>query len=126
MGMSKERIEQMRQLLRANQQALQEQVEPIRRPAHRRQHERAAADKRPPKACWISPSARSPTATWTRLRHEVSRLANRLRSRIALRQKRAKTGQLDAKATIRANLKHGGAPMELQATATAASSPSSW
>ena len=38
------------------------------------------------------------------LRKEVRRLANRLRSRIALRQKRAKTGQLDAKATLRANL----------------------
>ena len=49
-----------------------------------------------------------------RLRREVSRLANRLRSRIALRQKRAKSGQLDAKATIRANLKHGGVPMEIR------------
>src|SRR5690606_1084958 len=49
-----------------------------------------------------------------RLRREVSRLANRLRSRIALRQKRAKNGQLDAKATIRANLKHGGVPMEIR------------
>ena len=48
------------------------------------------------------------------LRKEVRRLANRLRSRIALRQKRAKTGQLDAKATIRANLKHGGVPMEIK------------
>ncbi|MCB0184753.1 MAG: VWA domain-containing protein, partial [Caldilineaceae bacterium] len=36
------------------------------------------------------------------------------RSRIALRQKRAKTGQLDAKATIRANLKHGGVPLEIK------------
>jgi uncharacterized protein with von Willebrand factor type A (vWA) domain len=49
-----------------------------------------------------------------KLRKEVQRLANRLRSRIALRQKRAKTGQLDAKGTIRANLKNGGVPMEIK------------
>lgn len=49
-----------------------------------------------------------------KLRREVRRLANRLRSRIALRQKRAKTGQLDAKATIRNSLKHGGVPFEIK------------
>jgi uncharacterized protein with von Willebrand factor type A (vWA) domain len=48
-----------------------------------------------------------------RLRKEVQRLAALLRSRVALRQKRAKTGQLDAKATIRANLKHGNVPIEM-------------
>ena len=49
-----------------------------------------------------------------RLRKEVQRLANALRTRIALRQKRAKSGQLDAKATIRANLKHGSVPIEIR------------
>jgi uncharacterized protein with von Willebrand factor type A (vWA) domain len=49
-----------------------------------------------------------------RLRKEVSRLAAVLRSRVALRQKRAKTGQLDPKATIRANLKHGNVPIEIK------------
>jgi uncharacterized protein with von Willebrand factor type A (vWA) domain len=33
---------------------------------------------------------------------------------VALRQKRAKSGQLDAKGTIRANLKHGSVPIELK------------
>ena len=37
-----------------------------------------------------------------------------LRSRVALRQKRAKTGQIDAKATIRANLKHGSVPIVIK------------
>ncbi|MCB0038492.1 MAG: VWA domain-containing protein, partial [Caldilinea sp.] len=45
---------------------------------------------------------------------EVQRLANRLRSRVSLRQKRAKSGQLDAKATIRANLKHGAVPFDIK------------
>jgi uncharacterized protein with von Willebrand factor type A (vWA) domain len=49
-----------------------------------------------------------------RLRKEVQRLANALKTRVALRQKRAKSGQLDAKATIRANLKHGNVPIELK------------
>jgi hypothetical protein len=48
-----------------------------------------------------------------RLRKEVQRIAAALRTRIALRQKRAKSGQLDAKATIRANLKHGSVPIEI-------------
>jgi uncharacterized protein with von Willebrand factor type A (vWA) domain len=49
-----------------------------------------------------------------RLRKEVQRLANMLKTRVALRQKRAKSGQLDAKGTIRANLKHGSIPIELK------------
>ncbi len=48
------------------------------------------------------------------LRKEVKRLAAALRTRIALRQKRAKSGQLDAKSTIRANLKHGSVPIEIK------------
>jgi uncharacterized protein with von Willebrand factor type A (vWA) domain len=49
-----------------------------------------------------------------RLRKEVGRLATMLRTRVALRQKRARTGQLDAKATIRANLRHNGVPFEIR------------
>jgi len=48
-----------------------------------------------------------------RLRDEVRRLAARLRSHAALRQKRGRNGRLDAKSTIRANLRYGGVPMEL-------------
>ncbi len=48
------------------------------------------------------------------LRDEVRRLAARLRSRAALRQKHGKQGKLDAKATIRANQRYGGVPMELR------------
>lgn len=48
------------------------------------------------------------------LRDQVRRLAARLRSRAALRQKRAKRGKLDVKATIRANQRYGGVPVELK------------
>jgi uncharacterized protein with von Willebrand factor type A (vWA) domain len=48
------------------------------------------------------------------LRAQVRRLAARLRSRAALRHKRAKSGVLDAKRTIRTSLRYGGVPMELR------------
>jgi len=48
------------------------------------------------------------------LRREVRRLAAILRTRIALRQKRAKNGHLDAKSTLRTNLKHGTVPIEIR------------
>ena len=49
-----------------------------------------------------------------RLREAVRRLAARLRTRVSLRQKRGKVGKLDAKSTIRTNLRYGGVPMELR------------
>jgi len=48
------------------------------------------------------------------LRKQVRRLAARLRSRAALRQKRGKKGHLDAKGTIRASLKYGSVPIEIK------------
>lgn len=48
------------------------------------------------------------------IRDQIRRLAARLRSRIALRQKRAKAGKLDARTTIRNNLRYGGVPLELK------------
>jgi uncharacterized protein with von Willebrand factor type A (vWA) domain len=48
------------------------------------------------------------------LRRQVARIAARLRSRAALRQKRGKTGTLDPKATLRANLQYGGIPIKMK------------
>ncbi len=113
MGMSKERMAQLRELLRANQQALQEQVSQF---AGQRIAENMS--ERPPEASvddlMDKPFEALSDSDMDKLRKEMQRLANRLRSRIALRQKRAKTGQLDAKATIRANLRNGGVPIELR------------
>ncbi len=113
MGMSKERIEQLRQLLRGNQQSLQEQINQF---AGRQIAENMA--ERPPESgveeLMDMPFGALSDRDMDRLRREVGKLANRLRSRIALRQKRAKTGQLDAKGTIRANLKHAGVPIDIK------------
>lgn len=47
------------------------------------------------------------------LEHEARRMANRLRTRLALRQRRGKGRRLDAKATLRTSLRHGSVPFEL-------------
>ena len=49
-----------------------------------------------------------------RLRDEVRRLASRLRSRAALRHRRARKGRIDMRGTMRANLRYGGVPLELK------------
>ena len=48
------------------------------------------------------------------LRLEVKRLVARLRSRAALRQKRSRAGRVDPRRTLRANLRYGGVPIEIQ------------
>ena len=48
------------------------------------------------------------------IRDEIRRLAARLRTRAALRQKRAKSGQFDPRKTFRKNMRYGGMPLEIQ------------
>lgn len=47
------------------------------------------------------------------MRRVVARLAARLRSRAALRQRRGRTGTLDAKRTIRQSMRYGGVPFQI-------------
>jgi len=113
MGMQQERLEQMRQQMLSNQQALSEQ---IRRFAGQRIAENIS--QQPPdegiEALLDRPFSSLSDRDMDRLRDEVRRIAAMLRSRVALRQKRAKTGHLDPKATIRSNLKHGNVPIEIK------------
>jgi uncharacterized protein with von Willebrand factor type A (vWA) domain len=113
MGMDKQRAEQLRQLLEANQKGLEEQLRDFagqkiaENMSEQQPHEGIEGLMNRP---FNSLSDRD----LDRLRKEVQRLARVLRTRVALRQKRAKSGQLDAKATIRANLKHGSVPIEIK------------
>jgi uncharacterized protein with von Willebrand factor type A (vWA) domain len=113
LGMDKERVDQMRQLLQANQAALEDQ---LRQFAGQRIADNMGS--KPPDEglddLMDRPFNALSDGDMDRLRKEVRRVAAVLRSRLALRQRRAKTGQLDAKATIRANLKHGAIPIELR------------
>lgn len=112
MGMSKERIEQLREQIRQNLQGMQQQIEQFA-------GERIAENmsERPPSDAADNLMNRPFDALSDSdkkvLQREVQRLAAMLRTRIALRQKRAKSGQLDPKITIRKNLKYHGVPMEI-------------
>lgn len=113
MGMNKEKVDNLRQMMHSNQKALEEQMKQF------------AGQKIADNMSKVPPDDGSdgllnqPFSSLTdkdmeKLRKEVKRLAAALRTRIALRQKRAKNGQLDAKATIRANLKHNSVPIDIK------------
>lgn len=113
MGMSGERVQQIRERIQQNIQGMEEQINQFA-------GERIAENlsQRPPSegvdGLMNRPFQALSDADKKVLQREVKRLAAALRTRIALRQKRAKSGQLDPKATIRANLKYHGVPMELR------------
>jgi uncharacterized protein with von Willebrand factor type A (vWA) domain len=113
MGMDKQRVEQLQQLLRANQQAMEDQL-------HQYTGQRIADNlsQQSPDNNLDNLINRPFNALsdkdMEQLRKEVQRLAAALRTRVALRQKKTKSGQLDAKATIRANLKHGNVPITIK------------
>ncbi|MCK6539880.1 MAG: VWA domain-containing protein [Anaerolineales bacterium] len=113
MGMSRDRIEQMREMIQQNMDGMREQIE-------RFAGERIAENmSEKPRGESVDNLLNRPFHALSEeekkiLQREVRRLAAMLRTRIALRQKHAKSGQLDPKATIRANLKYHGVPMEIR------------
>jgi hypothetical protein len=113
LGMNRERIKQIRDLIRQNLQGMEQQINQFA-------GERIAENlsQQPPNenidGLMNRPFHALSDADKKLLQREVKRLAAALRTRIALRQKHAKNGQLDPKATIRANLKYHGVPMEIR------------
>jgi uncharacterized protein len=113
MGMDKERIERLRELIQQNMQGIQGQIEQF---AGERIAENLSEKPRGENIDNLMnrPFQALSDADKKVLQREVKRLAAALRTRIALRQKRMKSGQMDPKATIRANLKYHGVPMEIK------------
>jgi uncharacterized protein with von Willebrand factor type A (vWA) domain len=116
MGMSREALQELAARIRANEGILQEQIENYIGQQIARQN----AEQRRPREPFEGPDlmhrkfgALSETDI-AELRQQVRRLAARLRSRAALRMRKGKRGVLDAKKTIRVNLKHGNVPIELK------------
>jgi len=113
MGMDGGRLQQLRRMIAQNLQGIRDQV-------HQCACERIAENlsEQPPEdvldGLYNRPFQALSDADKKLLQREVKRLAAVLHTRIALRQKRAKSGQLDPKATIRANLKYHGVPMEIR------------
>lgn len=113
MGMDKERVERLRELIQQNMQGIQGQLEQF---AGERIAENLSERPRGENIDNLMnrPFQALSDADKKVLQREVKRLAAALRTRIALRQKRMKSGQMDPKATIRANLKYHGVPMEIK------------
>jgi uncharacterized protein with von Willebrand factor type A (vWA) domain len=113
-GLSEEAIQQMAEEARENQQALEEQIGQevgagmMRRAAEERREER------PLDELMDRPFERLRYDEIEDMRGIINRLASLLRSRAALRQRRGSKGTLDAKNTIRANLRFGGVPMDVR------------
>jgi uncharacterized protein with von Willebrand factor type A (vWA) domain len=115
-GMDPQTIEQLQEQVAENQARLQQQLgefagETIRDTRVEEMRRRRSSNdlmQRPLNA--LNP------AEMDTMREQVRRLAARLRSRAALRQKRGKRGTLDPKATIRANLRYHGVPFEMRYT----------
>ena len=113
MGMNQERVAQLRELIQQNMRGMQQQIQQF---AGERIAENLS-EQNPNDAMdglMDRPFSALSDADKKLLQREVKRLAATLRTRIALRQKHAKSGQLDPKATIRANLKYQGVPMEIK------------
>lgn len=113
MGMNRERLDQIRRLLKANQEGLREQIRNYAGAQIAENITRQPPDQRSNNLLDRPINSLSDKELET-LRKEVRRLAAALRTRVALRQKRSKSGALDAKATIRANLKHGNVPIVIK------------
>ena len=112
MGMSEEAIEEIREMLQENMGALREQIQNY--VGQNIAQQLSEQEREPIRDVDDLPFQHLSEEEADKVRDEMRRLAARLRSRASLRQKRAKSGELDPKSTIRANLKYGGIPLELR------------
>ena len=111
-GMSEEALAELEAMLRENMMGLSEQIS---------QHvgqslAEQMADREPQEKPDLLdvPLQQLNSGDIDNIRDEVRRLAARLRSRAALRQKRAKSGVFDPRKTIRNNMRFGGVPMDIK------------
>ena len=112
LGMSEAELAELEALLRENIQGLSEQIsQHVGTTLAEQMAEREPRDQ--PDLLDL-PLQRLSSADIDDIREEIRRLAARLRSRAALRQKRAKSGRFDPRKTIRRNMRYGGVPMEAQ------------
>ncbi|HNS01859.1 MAG TPA: VWA domain-containing protein [Anaerolineae bacterium] len=113
LGMNRQTLDQLQQLVQGNMDAMQEQIQ---RFAGANIARNMAEEGRPEAGPdLLNRPFRSLTdAEAAELRQQVRRMAAMLRSRLALRQRRGKTGILDAKGTVRANQRYGGVPLEIR------------
>jgi uncharacterized protein len=112
MGMSEEAREQIREMLQQNVQGLAEQISQY--VGTNLAEQMANREPQPKPDLMDVPFEHMGYQEADALRDEIRRLAARLRSRAALRQKRAKLGHPDPRRTMRANMRYGGVPLEIR------------
>ncbi|MEQ8675977.1 MAG: VWA domain-containing protein [Aggregatilineales bacterium] len=112
MGMGQESLDELREMMRQNAEGLSEQLSNF---VGASLAQRMATQEPLPKPDLMDvPFSRLGQNEVDQIRDEIRRLAARLRSRAALRQKKAKRGDPDPRRTIRANMRYGGTPIELR------------
>ncbi len=112
MGMSAESLDELREMLEQNRQGLSEQISQYVGASLAQQM--AQQEPQPKPDLLDVPFHRLSQSDLDAIRDEIRRLAARLRSRVTLRQKHAKIGTPDPRRTMRANMRYGGVPIEIQ------------
>ncbi len=114
MGMSAEGLQKMQELLEANQESLAEQVNQFVGQSLAKQ----LSEQRPNPVDELDlmdrPFNSLSELEARELRKQVGRLAARLRAKASLRQKQGRGPTLDAKRTLRANVRFGGVPFDVR------------
>jgi hypothetical protein len=112
MGMSAEAMQQIREMMQQNADGLTDQVSNFTGASLA---ERMANREPEPRPDLLDvPFTRLSDEQVDAIRDEIRRLAARLRSRAALRQRRAKSGTLDTRRMMRANMRYDAVPIELR------------
>lgn len=112
MGMSEQALAELRQMMRENAEGLSEQVSQYVGATLAEQMANSEPEPRPD--LQDVPFSHLSDNDVDAIRDEIRRLAARLRSRAALRQKHAKSGTLDTRRMMRANMRYDGVPLELK------------
>ncbi len=112
MGMGEQQREEIREMLQQNAQGLSEQINNYA--GTTLAENMAQTDPDPKDDVMDVPFTALGDEEINQIRQEIRRLAAKLRSRAALRQRRAKTGKPDIRRTMRSNLRYGGVPMQLE------------
>jgi len=112
MGMSEQARQEIQDMLQQNAEGLTDQVNQYTGASLAGQMANREPD---PKPDLIDiPFTRLSDEEVDEIRAEIRRLAARLRSRASLRQKHAKTGTLDTRRMMRANMRYDAVPIELR------------
>lgn len=116
MGMRRETLQRLAQIAEENLRRLEEQFEQYVGAQIAQQMAKERRERQPLRTTNLMHRSFDTLSEReiAELRLQVRRLAAQLRTRAALRQRRGKRGALDAKRTLRANLRYGNVPIELQ------------